>query len=150
MRLSLISLLAMVACGPAELEGPPPAEHGERPSDALMARAYDLGKERGEVYEFETEGELVLSEGETRNEPWMVLGGRCYVIAAASDGSELSFSVLGAENAPLAQDADDGPDAFVGSPHAICPQRPAQFRLRFRLAEGSGRIVYRIYGRHPL
>lgn len=148
--LSLVLIAFCVACEPAELEGPAPAEHGERPTDALMARAYDLAKERGQAYEFETSGELELIEGQVRNEPWMVMGGRCYVVAAASEGRELSLSVLGSENAPLAQDGDDGPDAFVGSPHAICPPTPAQYRLRFRLSEGEGRVVYRIHGRHPL
>ena len=147
------ALLLSWGCGERTIEGPPPADHGERPdqnTDPLAARVHDLGMERIPSYAPEGDAPIrgELAEGRYQDYPFVLVGTRCYVaVAAGGEGvEELDITLINPHGAPMLRDEDTGRDAAFGLRHAVCPDVPGSYEIRVRMTRGSGEYALRMYG----
>ncbi len=141
------------ACEERELQGPPPADHGEAPTtdeDPLGARVHALGLTRAPTFAPE-EGQTyrgALAAGERQDHAVVLVGTRCYVVAAVATESmeNLNITLIDPRGAPIMRDDDEGAEALIGLRHAVCPNVPGAYRVRVEAEAGQGDYVMRVYG----
>lgn len=155
MRL-LFLLLFVLGCETEEVEVYR-ADQGEAPEaseDPLGARLYALGATHAPAYTPEQVGPFrgELRRGEVEDHSIVFRGIRCYVaFGVGGEGVEdLDITIVDSNGSPIMRDGTDDDEPVVGLRHGICPDVPASYRIRVRMARGAGAYAVKLYGQDAM
>lgn len=84
-----------------------------------------------------------LGEGQTRDFPIELEGGKCYAILAVGDNGvrDMNLVMLDPSGKALDRDIEQNARPVV----RVCPQKSGQFTMRMQMVQGSGKFVYAPY-----
>lgn len=151
----LLGLSALLAACDDPTRHAPPVHPMVQASEALAAPGHSLDERvaalvAGTSRQHEPTGEPLvgtLDEGRAAEFQLTLRGTFCYIVAGAGEDSieELDLELIDDQDVLLLLDRDPSRMATLGIRDAICPMRPAAYRLRVTATRGHGDFEVRVY-----